>query len=236
MMTLYRQSKSKEFIDDPQVDAKTLRQTYRQLKVINMCTFGYWPTMRAIKYFLSRFGNSRKVKILDIGCGDGETLRRIDQYGRTRNLCLELTGIDVNDEAISSAIELTASNIKYVRGDILAHEDLEVYDVIINSLTMHHLNHQQIIKLMQWMSDHARMGWFISDLHRNVVPYYFIKNFVKLCRFNHLVCHDAPLSVARGFRRKEWIGLLTQTKLDLNSVRVFWYPNFRYGIRYENFL
>ena len=236
MIKLYHRSDAKEFIDDPHVDAGTLRQTYQQVKSINVYTFGYWPTMSAVKYFLARYGCNRKIKILDIGCGDGATLRRIDNYGRIRSFSLELTGIDLNREAISSALELTTSKINFIHGDILANDGNETYDLIINSLTMHHLTNREIVKLMQWMSAHTRIGWFISDLHRHVVAYYFIKYFVKLCRFNRLVCHDAPLSVARSFRRKEWIDLLTQAKVDLDLVRVSWHLNFRYGIRYEKSL
>ena len=101
---------------------------------------------------------------------------------------------------------------------------------------MHHLSDGEIVKLMQWMSAHARLGWFISDLHRHAVAYYFIKYFVRLCRFNQLIGHDAPLSVARGFRRSEWADLLNQAGLNSDRVKIFWYPNFHYGIRYEQSL
>jgi 2-polyprenyl-3-methyl-5-hydroxy-6-metoxy-1,4-benzoquinol methylase len=233
---LYLRSDSKECMDDQHVDAGTMRQTHQQLKNINVYTFGYFPTMSAVNYFLARYGNHRKIRILDIGCGDGETLRRIDDFGRTRNFSLELTGIDLNRDVISAAVELTTSKINFFHGDILTNDRNETYDLIINSLTMHHLTNQEIVALMQWMSAHARIGWFISDLHRHWIPYYFIKYFVKFCRFNHLVCHDAPLSVARSFRRTEWIDLLTQAGLNLDFIKISWCPNFRYGIRYEKSL
>jgi 2-polyprenyl-3-methyl-5-hydroxy-6-metoxy-1,4-benzoquinol methylase len=232
---LYR-SDSKERMDDQQVDKETISQTHQQLKSINGCTFGYWPTMSAVKYFLGRYGSQGKIKILDIGCGDGETLRRIDDFRRMGDFSLELTGIDLNREVIATALELTASHINFIHGDILAHDGDVTYDVIINSLTMHHLSNEEIVKLVQWMSDRACIGWFISDLHRHWIAYYFIKYFVKLCRFNHLVCHDAPLSVARGFRHAEWIELLTQAGINFDRVKISWWPNFRYGILYDKSL
>jgi len=236
MVKLSHRNNAKECIDDPHLDERTLRQTYQQVKSINVYTLGYWPTMSAIRYFLARHGSNRKIKILDIGCGDGETLRRIHDYGRIRNFSLELTGIDLNREVISWAVELTTSKINFVHGDILSNDGNENYDLIVNSLTMHHLTNQEIVKLLQWMSGHASTGWFISDLHRHVIAYYFIKYFNKLRGFNNLVCHDAPLSVARSFRRKEWIDLLTQAEINLDLIKIFWYPNFRYGIRYEKSL
>jgi 2-polyprenyl-3-methyl-5-hydroxy-6-metoxy-1,4-benzoquinol methylase len=233
MIKLRHRSHAKECIDDPQVDAGTLRQTYLQVKQINIYTLGYWPTMSAIKYFLARYPPVGKIKVLDIGCGDGETLRRIDAYARARHCPVALTGIDLNREVVLSARDLSGAGINFIHGDIFSIGQDESYDLIINSLTMHHLSDQQIIKLMQWMSLHAQKGWFVSDLHRHYIAYYFIKCFDKLCGFNHLVCHDAPLSVARGFRRNEWIDLLNQAGLDPGHFKISWYLNFRYGIRYE---
>ena len=233
MLKLNDRSHAKEYIDGPHLDAWDVRQTYNQVKCINHYTLGYWPTMSAVRYFLVRYGRNRKIKILDIGCGDGETLRRIDGYGRRKNYSLELTGIDLNRDVILTAIELTQASINFKQGDILTHHENETYDLIINSLTMHHLDDGEIMQLMQWMCGHSRLGWFISDLHRHVFAYYFIKYFNKLCGFNHLVCHDAPLSVARSFRRHEWINLLNQAGINLKDIRISWYPNFRYGIRYE---
>ena len=233
MLKLKHRSHAKECIDNPDVDAWTLRQTFNQVKSINVYTLGYWPTMSAVGYFLKRYGENRKVNILDIGCGDGETLRRIDDYARQRKFSLELTGIDINREVIATAVELSSSGIKFKSGDIFESDGNETYDLIINSLTMHHLTDQEIVRLMQWMCGHSRIGWFISDLHRHKIAYYFIKYFNKLCRFNDLVCHDAPLSVARSFRHQEWINLLNQARINLEHVKIFWYPNFRYGIRYE---
>jgi len=234
MIKLDHRSDAKECIDDPQVDAWVLRQTYNQVKSINVYTLGYWPTMSAVGYFLARYGRNKKIKILDIGCGDGETLRRIDDYARRKDFSLELTGIDLNREVISAAVAATTAKINFIHGDILDNDKGETYDLIISSLTMHHFTNQDIARLMQWMSGHARIGWFISDLHRHKFAYYFIKYFNKLCGFNPLICHDAPLSIARGFRRKEWVDLLTQAGIDLDRIKISWYPNFRYAIRMEH--
>jgi hypothetical protein len=40
--------------------------------------------------------------------------------GVREGLSLELTGIDLNREAISAAIELTTSKINFIHGDIFA--------------------------------------------------------------------------------------------------------------------
>ncbi len=160
-MNLSSRSKNKELIDGA-VDSQTMRQTCRQLCTLNICTLGYWLTMEAVKHFLKRHqGFSGKIKILDIGCGDGEILRKIDQWAQRQNIPLQLTGIDLNRDTIESAIHATASaNIHFIRGDIFSLQNEVSYDVMISSLTFHHLNDSEIIRLIQWMSSRARLGLF----------------------------------------------------------------------------
>jgi len=146
---------------------------------------------------------------------------------------LELTGIDMNPEAIAAAVQLSPPQINFICGDILVHPGDNQYDVIISSLTMHHLTSPEIVKLLSWMTTHAKIGWSISDLNRSAIAYYFAKLLAQLAGLNHVICHDAPLSVARSFRRKDWLDILSLAQLDLSSTTISWYPNFRYGIRYE---
>jgi 2-polyprenyl-3-methyl-5-hydroxy-6-metoxy-1,4-benzoquinol methylase len=234
MITLSNRQNKLEYIDDFN-DEKVLDQTYQEIRDINNLTFGYWPTLSAVKYFSRKYSSYGQMKILDIGCGDGETLRGIEHYAQTKRFNLKLTGIDLNGSVISAAVKRTlSSNIEYIHGDALKHD--RDYDLIISSLTMHHMRNEQIIKIIQWMVLHANHGWFVSDLHRHCLPYYFIKYWTRIFRFNPLICHDAPLSVARSFKRYEWINFLIQAKVNANCARIDWYPNFRYGIRYERLL
>jgi SAM-dependent methyltransferase len=236
MVKLDHRSGSKELMDDPRVDAGILCQTYQQIKSINRATLGHWPMMTAVKYFLSR-AQGRPVKILDIGCGDGEDLRRIERYGLRMRLPLQLTGIDLSSAAVSAACRRTVSGkIRFIQGNVLEGGHREDYDFMVTSLTTHHLTEEEIVLLIRWMTEHSRMGWFISDLHRHSIAYYFIKYFVRVCRFNPLIRHDAPLSVARSFRRGDWRRLLARAGFHGGGAGIVWYPNFRYGIRYEKFI
>jgi len=70
MINLSYRKNSKEYIDDPQLDTRILRQTYQELKIINIGALGYWPTMSVVEYFLTRCGRDRVIRILDNGSHD----------------------------------------------------------------------------------------------------------------------------------------------------------------------
>ena len=53
------------------------------------------------------------------------------------------------------------------------------------------------------MKQRSAVGFFINDLHRHPFAYYSIKWLTKLFSKSYLVKNDAPLSVLRGFKKKE---------------------------------
>ena len=50
-----------------------------------------------------------------------------------------------------------------------------VIDLVISSLLTHHLADAEIVDFLDWMETHARMGWFINDLHRHPLAYHSIR-------------------------------------------------------------
>jgi hypothetical protein len=53
---------------------------------------------------------------------------------------------------------------------------------------------------------------------------------VRALPVNRLVVHDAPVSVARAFTRRDWCGVLAAAGLAGEAVAVEWYLPFRYGV------
>ena len=67
-----------------------------------------------------------------------------------------------------------------------------------------------------------------NDLHRHVVAYNFIKYATKFFSRSYLVKNDAPLSVLRGFRKKEWQGIFERA--GISDYAIQWKWAFRYLI------
>jgi hypothetical protein len=78
------------------------------------------------------------------------------------------------------------------------------------------------------MNKNSKNGFFIGDLHRHWLAYYSIKFLTKLFSKSYLVKNDAPLSVQRGFTKKEWVILLK--KAGIKNYEITWCWAFRHLI------
>ena len=97
-------------------------------------------------------------------------------------------------------------------------------DIVLCSLFTHHLTDAQNVELVKWMDRVAGTGWFINDLHRHPVPYYFFRGIVGLSRWHRFVKHDGPVSIARSFIKRDWQAILAQAGV---AARIRWYFPFR---------
>jgi hypothetical protein len=98
-------------------------------------------------------------------------------------------------------------------------------DIIFSSLFCHHFTDEQLVSQLTWMHQHSTVGFFINDLHRNWLALRSISILTKLFSRSYLVKNDAPLSVARGFLKKEWEAIAQLAGID---VEVKWQWAFRH--------
>jgi hypothetical protein len=78
------------------------------------------------------------------------------------------------------------------------------------------------------MKENSELGFFINDLHRHPVAFFAIKFLTQIFSRSYLVRNDAPLSVARGFKKHEWKTLFK--KAGIHDYTIQWKWAFRYLI------
>jgi SAM-dependent methyltransferase len=191
-----------ELMDGP-CSREELRACLRDLARVNQWLRGARPTIEWLDTFAQTRG---PLRILDVGCGDGEALRRIARWATQKRLDVRLIGLDLNADTISIAKEATPPEhgIEFVAENILDYEPHERVDLIVSSLFAHHLNDKDIVRFVGWMEAHARLGWFVNDLSRAATPYRLFKLLAKAAHWHRFVQHDGPVSVARAFRADDW--------------------------------
>jgi len=204
----------------------------RVLETINTLTLAYRPTLKWLEPLLADAPSEQATSILDVGCGGGDMLRQIWRQTKKQNPHLDLVGIDINPWSKQSTEKLTPKNapIRFETVNLFDLDPADHTDFIISSLFTHHLSDPELILFLQWMDHRATRGWFINDLHRHPLPYYFIKYVVKFFSRNRLIQHDAPVSVARSFTAADWQSLLKEAGIPTGRTRVTWHFPFRYGV------
>jgi 2-polyprenyl-3-methyl-5-hydroxy-6-metoxy-1,4-benzoquinol methylase len=200
------------------------------LATVNTVTLARLPTIAFIAR-IARHAPGRPLRVLDVGCGEGDMLRRLYRWSIRTGHALELTGLDLNEQGNAAARAATPPhmNITYRTADIFA-PGLGTYDVIISALFTHHLTDTQVVDFLNVMEAHAECGWFINDLHRSPIAYHAFRALSTAAGWHPFVRHDGPISVARSFRRKDWDHYLAAANLTAHA-QIRWHIPFRYCVQ-----
>jgi trans-aconitate methyltransferase len=201
------------------------RDCLRNLEQVNRWLLGYRPTLAWLKRLTHGLRNP--VHIVDVGSGCGDLLRQIAGWALSRGIAVQLTGIDLNPYAARAAAESTPKElgITWVTGDALFYRPQKPVDIVVSSLTAHHLEDEEIVALLRWMEATARSGWFINDLERSERASQMFGWLAAVVRWHPFVRHDGPVSFRRAFREEDWLRLLAAAEVPREAVTVeHWRP------------
>jgi 2-polyprenyl-3-methyl-5-hydroxy-6-metoxy-1,4-benzoquinol methylase len=233
---LRQRSQALELLDAPNIPRADLWRNLAELDTINRWLGGHAITLAGLQRLLVNLPSEseapRKLRVVDIGCGGGDTLKAIAAWSKVAKvvqqlgLQLELTGVDLKPECLEFAQQACQGlDIHWICSDYRLLES--EYDIVLTSLFCHHLDPVQLREFLLWAKQNAKMGLLINDLHRHPLAWWGIRILTALLSRSHLVKNDAPLSVWRGFSRAELAEVLAETgwKADLE-----WCWAFRYRV------
>ncbi len=161
---------------------------------------------------------------MDIGCGGGDALMALYKWSDKNKLSLRFTGADLKQDCITyaqdyckgiPAIEFRQEDFRSV---LLTDSTVSA---IHAALFFHHFSEEEIIEFLKTCKSH-NVAVVINDLERNVLAYYSIKILTRLFSSSPLVKNDAPLSVARGFKKKEWKAILKSAGIERYEIQSRW--------------
>jgi len=147
-----------ELMDAHDLPADTYAAVVRDLARVNTVTLAARPTLAFLRAHTRPGG---RYRLLDVGYGDGDMLRRIARWGERRGVAFDLVGIDLNprSEVAARADTPAELGIDYRTGD---YDDLagEHWDFIVSSLVAHHMTTAQPSpSSASWIATPTSGGW-----------------------------------------------------------------------------
>jgi 2-polyprenyl-3-methyl-5-hydroxy-6-metoxy-1,4-benzoquinol methylase len=225
MINFQHRSSEKELLDGVGIPFEDIALNLKELDFINSNLGGHSITINGFKQLT---GKKENISVCEIGCGGGDNLKALSSYCNKNKIKASFTGIDINPDCIDYAKRSwNEGTINFIVSDYrLMQFGMVKPDIIFSSLFCHHFSEQELVEMVQWMQRNAGIGFFINDLHRHPVAYYFIRYMTKFFSKSYLVQNDAPLSVLRGFLRNEWKEIFRKAAISKYSIRWKW--AFRY--------
>ena len=226
--TKYR-SNEPEIMDDFAMEGEVLREALDKIANINQLLGGNRLTLQGVRDLIAKTPKATEITIVDVGCGNGDMLRTLAEYGLKNNLNFRLIGIDANNFTISHAQKLSEdySNISYKCEDVFEKAFAEIkYDIVLCTLTLHHFKEDEILRLMKVFNANSSIGIVINDLHRSAIAYRLFQVLCFVFGLNEMSKKDGLVSILRGFKREELVRFSEKLKLD--NYKIQWKWAFRY--------
>jgi len=221
MTSLAVRAIAEELMDADDLDSETYTEVVGDLAMVNVVTMAARPTLD----FLARgTAGMKRFRLLDVGYGDGDMLRRIAHWAARRGIEAELVGVDLNPRSEIAARAHTPPEltIAWRTGD---YADLagQHWDFIISSLVAHHMTHAQLVAFLRFMDREAARGWLVNDLHRHRFAHMGFPILARLFGWHRIVRLDGTLSIARSYRPAEWPPILVEAGVTGRVYRAFPY-------------
>jgi 2-polyprenyl-3-methyl-5-hydroxy-6-metoxy-1,4-benzoquinol methylase len=221
MTSLVVRAVAEELMDADDLDPATYTAVVGDLATVNVVTMAARPTLG----FLARgTAGLKRFRLLDVGYGDGDMLRRIARWAARRGIAAELVGVDLNprSEIAAKAHTPPQLTIDWHTGD---YADLagQGWDFVISSLVAHHMTHEQLVAFLRFMEAEAARGWLVNDLHRHGFAHWGFPILARLFGWHPIVRHDGTLSIARSYRPAEWPAILAEAGVSGHVYRAFPY-------------
>lgn len=182
------------------------QKVYNHLSRLNRIIGTDIPTLNFIRHYLNSHDLGNKpIRLMDVGCGNGSKLRKIEKLAAKRKVKVDLLGIDISPYAIQAAKESTGcdSYITFLNSDI--DEVKESFDVVLYSNMLYHLTDDDIVHQLSKAKSISKVV-FANELLRSrlSVLVWYLLCYTLLIPFGPIIRKDGFISIAKGFKQVDW--------------------------------
>ena len=142
-----------------------------------------------------------KARILDVSTGSGDIPRLIVDFARGGNVSVQIDAIDQQAATIEIARRLSNDypEIEFFCANLFAWKPSEPYDIVLCSLTLHHFNEDDAVRVLQKCREFTREHVLVADLRRSLWLTFGVYLVTTTIYHEAMTKTDARLSAARAF-------------------------------------
>jgi len=215
---------ARELLDDP-APLPDLEGSLRDVGRLNRFFGGAWLIRAQVTRLVERIPAGQPVTILDVGTGGADLPIALVRWARRRGRQIRILALDRNYQTLIIARRFAAAypELVFLLGDGLRLPvKPEAVDVVLVSLTLHHLEPAEAAALLAELNRTARLGFIVSDLMRSRLAYCLVWLATRLFTKSPMSRHDGPLSVLRAYMPAEILALARRA--GLTGIRIARYP------------
>ncbi len=217
-----------ELMDQPGLDPQAHQAALIGLGRINAFTRSaacFFPTIRR----LASQAPAQRLRLLDVACGGGDTVRAISRQARREGIDLEVHGCDLSPAAVamaSAAARAEGLAAHFFEADAIGAPLPGGYHVITTSLFLHHLKEPDAETLLRSMAAATLDQLLVHDLIRSRQDLLLTWIGTRLLSRSPIVHADGPLSVGGAFQLDEVADLAAAAGLSGARISRFWPERF----------
>ena len=193
-----------ELLDLDEAPFEEVQDSLKDVQRVNKYLSGYRVLLHHIAGFFERA--DRPLTLLDAATGSADQPIAVARWARKMGKPVQITAIDINSKMLKFARNEARAypEIRFVQGDVLNLPfKPNSFDVVINSLALHHFTRDNAVAMLKGFSRLARRGVIINDLHRSRIAHAAIFLLTRILTQNRLTRYDAPVSVMNAFTPDE---------------------------------
>ncbi|WP_433942844.1 methyltransferase domain-containing protein [Paenibacillus sp. SN-8-1] len=226
---LTQRAREGELMDDFSMGGEELSEALQHLRRLNAIFPAAGPILYGVDKLWRMKGSPSALRILDVGAGSGDINMKLLRWADQQGVSIQITLVDMTQEACNEARLLFQNEprVQVQQGNVKELAE-GTADIVTGSQFLHHFDGDDLIEMVSHMIRASQYGVVINDIHRHRISYTAVWLMTRMISRNRYIRHDGPLSVAKGFKAREWREL--KTKLNQDTMSYTWMPMFRYCV------
>lgn len=223
--SLARRDRQPELMDDPVISNTVHDHALRGLAKLNRASGIERIVYNALKPYL----NDQPLRVLDVAAGSGDLITHLARRTAAAGITVHFTGCDISEfacqsirEHASELPETITDRVDATRCNVLNEDLPSGYDIVMCHLFLHHLDEQDIVRLLRTMRESARKAVIITDLRRTRRGYALAWLASRMLTRSPVVHTDALLSVRGALSTSELLDLAFLAGYNEPCIRTVW--------------